>query len=69
LWNHAPQARQEQIDVINVVNLFYERSQPAHEGCPVVVNNDIQINSMFPASNESLAIVAPVKKRIDDNIR
>jgi hypothetical protein len=47
--------------VIYIVHLLYEGSQSAYEGLLVVVNNDIQVYSMFPARKKSVSIVSTAR--------
>lgn len=53
-----PYTGKEEIDVINVVDLFQECRQLAHKSLLIVIKKDIQVNSMSTACRERFRIVA-----------
>ena len=56
-----PQACEEEVDIVDIGDLFYKGWDSLDKSLAVVLYEDIQVDAVFPACCESLCIIPTVR--------
>lgn len=60
---NLPNQSEEEVQMFNFRDLFHKRRNSLHECLRIVVNDDIEVDTVFTASKKGFAVISTVSKK------